>query len=72
MSKWHLKKKKIEAKRLEKRLRKAEQHRKKDPEWGEGKASEKARQKLENAKKKRDSSKTPIILVGGEYKDRNR
>ena len=72
MSKWHLKKKKIEARRLEKRLRKAKQHKKKNSEWGEGKGSRKARQKLENAKKKRDSSKTPIILVGGEYKDRNR
>ena len=29
MSKWHLKKKKIEARRLEKRLRKAKQHKKK-------------------------------------------
>ena len=56
-------------KRLEKRLRKAEQHRKKYPGWGKGKASEKARQELENAKKKRDSSERPIILVGGEYKD---
>ena len=59
-------------KRLEKRLRKAKQHKKKNSEWGEGKGSRKARRELENAKKKRDSSKTPIILVGGEYKDRNR
>ena len=58
-------------KQLEKRLRKAEQHKKKNPEWGKGKASKKARQELENAKKKRDSSERPIIVVGGEYKDRN-
>ena len=38
-------------KQLEKRLRKAEQHKKKNPEWGKGKASKKARQELENAKK---------------------
>jgi len=58
-------------KRLEKRLRKAEQHKKKNPNWGKGKASKKARRELEKAKKKRDTSERPIILVGGEYKDRN-